>query len=181
MKCRSFFTLFSAAILVAGTLTPAFAQYRYPQYASGDRDYGRSDSYRGGDASRRWDRFLDDSSNHDFARIFRANPNIIHDREYMSQWTGVRDLFNNHPEVRDYVHQLASDYDRNTRPGEKWHRLMDANPDFASRYRQDPSIVADSNLRNDEPEIREFIKTNPDVRPYLENRASRSYNRDYRD
>ena len=33
-----------------------------------------------------------------------------------------------------------------------------------------------------EPGIREFIKTNPDVRPYLENHASRGRDsRDYRD
>ena len=177
MKRSSIFTMFSAAILVAGTLTPAFAQYR--DYPHGDRDYERSD-YRGGDASRRWDRFMNDESNRDFARIFHGNPNIIRDPHYMSQWTGVRDLFDNDPGVRDYVHQLADDYDRNTRPGEKWHRLLDANPDFANRYRQDPSIVEDANLRNDEPEIREFIKTNPDVRPYLENHASRS-SHDYRD
>jgi hypothetical protein len=172
--------MFSAAVLVAGTLTPAFAQYRYPEYARGDRDYNQSDLYRGGDASRRWDRFLDDSSNRDFARIFHGNPNIIHDPSYMSQWTGVRDLFNNDPAVREYVHQLARDYDRNTSPGEKWRRLMDANPDFASRYRQNPDVVNDRNLSNSEPEIREFIRTNPDVRPWLERHASRDY-RPYRD
>ena len=180
MKRSSIFTMFSAAILVAGTLTPAFAQYRYPEYASGDRDYNRSESYNDRGAAHRWERFMNDDSNRDFARIFRGNPNIIHDRSYMSQWTGVRDLFNNDPAVRDYVHQIANDYDRNTRPGEKWRRLMDANPDFANRYRDNPNIVNDGNLSSSEPEIAEFLRTNPDVRPFLENRASRS-NRDYRD
>jgi hypothetical protein len=174
MKHRKFVTLFSAAILAVGTITPAFAQ-DYGRYASGDRDWNRSDSgYGHGGAAARWDRFLDDSQNRDFARIFRGNPNIIHDPNYMDQWTGVRDLFRNDPAVREYAEQTARNYDQNTRPADKWNRLLEANPNFAERYRQNPSIVNDSNMANDEPEIREFMRTNPDVRPYLERQAGRS-------
>jgi hypothetical protein len=171
MKHRKFVTLFSAAVLAVGTITPAFAQ----RYAYGDRDWNRSDSgYSHGGAAARWDRFLDDSQNRDFARIFHGNPNIINDPRYMDQWTGVHDLFSRDPEVRDYAEQVARNYDRNTRPADKWNRLMEANPNFADRYRQNPSIVNDSNLANDEPEIREFMRTNPDVRPYLDRQANNS-------
>jgi hypothetical protein len=171
MKHRKIVTLFSAAVLAVGTITPAFAQ----RYAYGDRDYNRSDAgYSHGGAAARWDRFLDDSQNRDFARIFHANPNIIHDSRYMEQWTGVRDLFSRDPDVREYAEQTASNYDRNTRPGEKWNRLLEANPNFAERYRQNPSIMNDSNMANDEPEIREFMRTNPDVRPYIERQARNS-------
>ena len=170
MKHRKFVTLFSAAVLAVGTITPAFAQ----RYAYGDRDYRDSGYSHGGGAAARWDRFLDDSQNRDFARIFRANPNIIHDSRYMEQWTGVHDLFSRDPDVREYAERTARDYDRNTRPGEKWNRLLEANPNFAERYRQNPSIMNDSNLANDEPEIREFMRTNPDVRPYIERQARNS-------
>jgi hypothetical protein len=172
MKYRKLVTLCSAAVLAAGMLTPAFAQ----RYAYGDRDWNQSDSGygHGGGAAARWDRFMDKDQNREFARIFRGNPNIIHDPNYMEQWTGVRDLFRNDPEVRDYAEQTARNYDRNTRPAEKWNRLLEANPNFAERYRQNPSIVNDSNMANDEPEIREFMRTNPDVRPFLERQAGRS-------
>jgi hypothetical protein len=83
-------------------------------------------------------------------------------------WTGVRDMFNNHPDVRDYVFQKVRDYNENTRPGEKWHRELEANPNFANRYRQNRNIINDFNLASEEPEINQFLRTNPDVRDYLE-------------
>jgi len=169
MKYRKLVTLCSAAVLAVGTITPAFAQ----RYAYGDRDYGSDAGYSHGSAAARWDRFMEQDQNREFSRIYHGNPNIIHDRNYMDQWTGVRDLFRNDPEVRDYAEQQARNYDRNTPAREKWNRLLEANPNFADRYRQNPSIVTDSNLANDEPEIREFIRTNPDVRPFLDRQAGR--------
>jgi len=181
MKYRSFVTLFSAAVLAVGTIVPAYAQYYHPEYASGDRNYDRSDEGRGYDrgAQQRWHRFLEDENNQNFARMYRGNPNIIHDGREMEQWSGVRELFNNHPDVRDYVEQKVRDYNE-MRPADKWNREMAANPNFAERYRDNPNIINQGNLRNDEPEIAEFLRTNPEVRPYLERSASRSDNRDYR-
>jgi hypothetical protein len=170
MKHRKFVTLFSAVVLAVGTITPAFAQ----RYAYGDRDYRGDAGYSHEGAAGRWERFLDQDQNRDFSRIFRGNPNIIHDPSYMDQWSGVRDLFSRDPDVREYAEQAARNYDRNTRPADKWNRLLEANPNFADRYRQNPSIVNDSSLANDEPEIREFMRTNPDVRPYLDRQAGRS-------
>jgi hypothetical protein len=172
MKYRKLVTLCSAAVLAVGTITPAFAQ----RYAYGDRDWNSSDSgyNHGGGAAARWDRFMEQDQNREFARIYRGNPNIIHDPNYMDQWTGVRDLFRNDPEVRDYAEQNARNYDRNTPPREKWNRLLSANPNFADRWRQNPSIMNDSNLANDEPEIREFMRTNPDVRDYVGRQAGRA-------
>ena len=77
------------------------------------------------------------------------------------------------------MYRKVHDYNQDTRPGEKWDRELAANPNFADRYRQNPSII-DSNLEREEPEIAEFLRTNPDVRPYLE-RNSRRSDRDYRD
>ena len=179
MKCRSFVTLFSAAVLAVGTLTPALAQDYRPEYASGDRDY-RSDAGYANDAARRWDRFLDQDENRNFARKFHGNPNIIRDEREMDQWSGVRELFSDHPDVRDYVYRKVRDYNQDTRPAEKWNRELAANPNFADRYRQNPNIINDSNLRSEEPEIAEFLRTNPDVRPYLDSYSRRS-NRDDRD
>ena len=180
MKYRSFVTLFSAAVLAVGTITPAFAQYRYPELAFSDSDY-RNDAGYDNDAARRWDRFLDQDENRNFSRQFHGNPNIIHDEREMDQWTGVRELFRDHPDVRDYVYQKVRDYNQDTQPAEKWNRELAANPNFADRYRQNPSIVNDSNLRDSEPEIAEFLRTNPDVRPYLDSYASRYSYRDDRD
>ena len=189
MKHRIFLTLVPAAALALGTVTPSFAQnYNYDygrdsQNYNSDygRDYNGYNQNRGGydnDAARRWDRFLDNDENRNFAREFHGNPNIVRDQRAMDQWTGVRELFSDHPDVRDYVFQKVRDYDQNTRPEEKWRREMDANPNFADRYRQHPDIVNDSKLNNDEPEIAEFLRTNPDVRDYLERRANRGYDRD---
>jgi hypothetical protein len=182
MKHRIFLTLLPAAALALGT-APGFAQNYNFNYGRGDRDYGYSRSDYDNDAARRWERFLDQDENRNFARQFRGNPNIVRDQHEMEQWSGVRELFSNHPDVRDYVFQKVRDYDQNTRPEEKWRREMDANPNFADRYRQNPNIVNDSNLAGEEPEINEFLKTNPEVRDYLERRASRGYDRDrdYRD
>lgn len=115
MKHRKLVTLCSAAILAAGMLTPAFAQ----RYTFGDRDWRSDVGYGHEGAAGRWERFLDEDQNRDFARIFRANANIIHDPNYMDQWTGVRDLFSRDPDVREFAERTARDYDRNTRPGEK--------------------------------------------------------------
>lgn len=181
MKYRSFVTLFSAAVMAVGTITPAFAQLRYPELAFSDSDYRGDSGGYDNDAARRWDHFLDQDENRNFARQFHGNPNIIHDGREMDQWTGVRELFRDHPDVRDYVYQKVHDYNQDTQPAEKWNRELDANPNFADRYRQNPSIVNDSNLRDSEPEIAEFLRTNPDVRPYLDSYASRSSYRDDRD
>ncbi len=161
--------MISAAVLIAGTITPAFAQYYPPGYAHGDRDWNNADA---SGAARRWEGFLDSESNRDFARIFRGNPNIIRDPNYMEQWSGARDLLRNDPEVRDYVHQTVHDYS-DLRPNEKWLLLLEENPDFAERYHQNPSIINDSNLAGSEPEIGEFLRTNPEVRPYLDSYARR--------
>jgi hypothetical protein len=178
MKHRIFLTLVPAAALALGTVAPGFAQnYNYNYGRFGDL-FGRASSESENDAARRWEHFLDRDENQNFARQFRGNPNIIHDERAMDQWTGVRQLFDNHPDVREYVFQKVRDYNENTRPGEKWRRELDANPNFADRYRQNPNIVNDSNLASDEPEINEFLRTNPDVRDYLERQASRSYDRD---
>jgi len=178
MKYRSFVTLSSAALLIAGTITPAFAQ-RYGSYGS---EYARSsDEGYDHDAARRWNRFLNQDENQNFARQFRANPNIIRDSRKMDEWSGVRELFNDHPDVRDYAFNQAREYNQDTRPAEKWNRELEANPNFANRFRQNPSIVNDSSLDNDEPEIAEFLRTNPDVRPYLDSYASRGSYRGDRD
>jgi hypothetical protein len=171
MKLRSIFTTLSAAALLAATLTSAFAQYYNGEH--GYRDPGRDASYDRGDAARRWDRFLDDGQNRDFARRFHANPNIVHDPNEMEQDSGVRELFDNHPEVRDYVFDKVRDYNRDAQPAEKWDRLMAANPNFADRYRENPGIINDSNLASDEPAIAQFLRTNPDVRDYLHSYSSR--------
>ena len=121
MKYGSFVTLFSAAVLAVGTITPAFAQYRYPELAFSDSDY-RNDAGYDNDAARRWDRFLDQDENRNFSRQFHGNPNIIHDEREMDQWTGVRELFRDHPDVRDYVYQKVRDYNQDTQPAEKWNR-----------------------------------------------------------
>ena len=179
MKYRNFVTLFSAAVLAVGTIAPAFAQDHRPEYASGDRDY-RSDSGYDNDAGQRWHRFLDRDENRDFARRFHGNPNIIRDEREMDQWSGVRELFDHHPDVRDYVYRKVRDYNQDTRPADKWNRELAANPNFADRYRQNPNIINDSSLGSDEPEIGEFLRTNPEVRSYLES-YSRRDSRDYRD
>jgi len=180
MNYRSLVTLFAAAALAVGTISPAFAQYRYPEYAFSDSDMNRSDSGYGNDAARRWDRFLDQDENRNFARQFQGNPNIVRDDREMDQWSGVRELFNDHPEVRDYVYRKVHEYNQDTRPAEKWNREMAANPNFADRYRDNPNIINDSDLRHSEPEIAEFLRTNPDVQPYLNSYARRS-DRDSRD
>jgi hypothetical protein len=168
--------MFSAAVLASAMLTSAFAQDYGREYARGDRDLNESGggSYDQS-AAQRWERFLDQDQNRDFARRYHANPNIIHDRNEMDQDSGVRELFANHPEVRDYVNERAREYSRDTRPEEKWDRLMASNPNFAQRYRENRSIINDSNLDSDEPAIAQFLRTNPDVRDYLHSYASRDH------
>ncbi|HEV2170025.1 MAG TPA: hypothetical protein VGR40_03705 [Candidatus Binatus sp.] len=180
MKHGIFLTLFLAGVLAAGTFTPAFAQDYNSLFGRGERDWNRGGSDYDQGARDRWQRFLDSDENRNFAREFRGNPNIIHDRDTMDQWTGVQELFRDHPDVRNYVFQRVRDYDQNTRPGEKWRRELDANPNFADRFRSNPDVINDPNLRHNEPEIAEFFRTNPEVRDYVENH-SRDSGRNYRD
>lgn len=183
MKHGIFLTLFLAGVLAAGPASKAHAQDYKSLFGHADSNWDRGGSDYDHGARERWQRFLDRDENRNFAREFRGNPNIIHDDRMMDQWSGVRELFSNHPEVRDYVEQNVRDYNRDTRPGEKWHRELEANPNFADRFRQNPDIINDSNLASEEPEIGEFLRTNPEVRDYLENhdrRYGRDRDRDYR-
>ena len=179
MKKGIFLSLLLAMVFAGGTLTSALAQNYNYRYARGDRDWDGGGDYDNG-AARRWHQFLSADENQNFARTYRGNPNVINDGRMMDQWTGVRDLFRERPDVRDYVYEKVRDYNQNTPPREKWNRELEANPNFADRYHDNPDVINDPNLRNNEPEIAEFLRTNPEVRDYVENHH-RDYNRSYRD
>lgn len=180
MKYGIFLTAFLAVILAIGTITPAFAQDYSPEYGHGDGNRGGSDFDN--DAARHWQDFLNRDENQNFAREFHGNPNVIRDERKMDEWSGVREFFNNHPDVRSYVYEKVRDYNQNTPPRQKLHRELDANPNFADRFRDNPDVINDPNLRHDEPEIAEFLRTNPDVRDYIENHhRDDNRDRDYND
>ena len=156
--------LFSTILFVGALCTPAFAQYdAYPHH----RD--RVDSYSQDSAAARWNRFLE--QNPDFARRYRANPNIIRDPRVMDHQPGVREFFANNPDARQYAYNSARMDQATEPPAVKWHEFLEQNPNFAERYRQNPGIIDDENVMNDEPEVRELLRTNPGIRAYLRNRA----------
>ncbi|HYK65826.1 MAG TPA: hypothetical protein VEY94_12835 [Patescibacteria group bacterium] len=177
MNYGIFLAAFLGIALAIGSLSPAFGQDYNSGYGHGDRDWNRGGSDYDNNAAQRWNDFLNRDENQNFAREFHGNPNVIKDERKMDEWSGVRQFFDNHPNVRRYVYENVRQYDQNTSPGQKWHRELDANPNFADRFRNNPNVINDPNLRNDEPEIAEFFNTNPDVRDYVGNHH-RDYNRD---
>ena len=151
--------LFSTVLLVGAMCTPSFAQYGGYVH---DRD--RADSYSQDSAATRWDRFLE--QNPDFARRYRANPNIIRDPQVMDQQPGVREFFANNPDARQYAYR-STRMDQAEAPAVKWREFLEQNPNFAERYRQNPAIVENESVLNDEPELRELLRTDPEMRSYL--------------
>jgi hypothetical protein len=73
--------------------------------------------------------------------------------------------------IRTFVNMRteARNFERAGSPAEKWNRFLNHNPNFAERYRGNPSIVNDENVVNDEPELRELFRTDPEVRRYASN------------
>jgi hypothetical protein len=176
MNYKRALTVLSAAMIAGAVYAPpSFAQsYGGERYASSDRDWNRGDS-----ASARWDRFLE--QNPDFARRFHGNPNIIRDLRVMDDQPGVREFFANNPDVRDYVYRTThNDSDSDDSASAKWNRFLERNPNFAERYRQNPDIVRNDSVMRDEPEVREFLRTNPDVRGYVMNGGGAGWSRSSR-
>jgi hypothetical protein len=143
---------------------PVFAQ-SYDSYSRhGDRFLSYADSDSSSDPAARWQRFL--YQNPDFARRYRGNPDIIRDPRVMDEQPGLREFFANNPDVRQYAYRSSGNFERSGSAAEKWNRFLAHNPNFAERYRENPSIVNDESVVNDEPELRELFRTNPEVRRY---------------
>jgi len=84
----------------------------------------------------------------------------------MDDQPGVKEFFANNPDVRQYAYRSSGNFERGGSPAEKWNRFLNHNPNFAERYRQNPGIVNDEKVVNDEPELRELFRTDPEVRRY---------------
>jgi hypothetical protein len=57
----------------------------------------------------------------------------------------------------------------NSNPAARWQRFLDENTDFARRYRENPNIIRDPRVVDDEPGLRAFFANNPEVRRYAYN------------
>lgn len=164
MRFKRTTAILSASILAGFMATPVFAQ-DYDSYSRhGDRALSYAENDSNLDSAARWQRFLDE--NPDFARRYRSNPDVIRDPRVMDEQPGVREFFANNPDVRRYAYRSSGNFERTGTPAEKWNRFLAHNPNFAERYRQNPSIVNDESVLNDEPELRELFRTDPEVRRY---------------
>jgi hypothetical protein len=167
MRFKRTITILSASVLAGSMSMPLFAQ-DYDSYSKhSDRSRSNAENYSNSNPAARWQRFLDENT--DFARRYRENPNIIRDPRVMDDEPGLRAFFANNPEVRRYAYRSTSYREDLASPAEKWNRFLNQNPNFAERYRQNPDIVNDNSVMNDEPAVREFFRTNPEVRRYAYN------------
>jgi len=164
MRFKRTIAILSTSLLAGSMSMPVFAQ----DYDSYSRHHDRSWSYAENNSysnpAARWQRFLDE--NPDFARRYRGNPDIIRDSSVMDEQPGLREFFANNPDVRQYAYRSSGNFERTGSPAEKWNRFLAHNPNFAQRYRENPSIVNDESVLNDEPELRELFRTDPEVRRY---------------
>jgi hypothetical protein len=167
MRFKRTIRILSASVLAGSMSLPVLAQ-DYDSYSRhGDRSFSNAENYSNSDPAARWQRFLNE--NPDFARRYRGNPDIIRDPRVMDDQPGVREFFANNPDVRQYAYRSSGNFERTGSPAEKWNRFLNHNPNFAERYRGNPSIVNDENVVNDEPELRELFRTDPEVRRYASN------------
>jgi hypothetical protein len=167
MRFKRTITVLSASVLAGSIALPVLAQ-DYDSYSRhADRSLSYAENYSQSDPAARWQRFL--RENPDFARRYRGNPDIIRDPRVMDDQPGLKEFFANNPDVRQYVHRSSGNFERAGSPAEKWNRFLNHNPNFAERYRENPSIVNDENVVNDEPELRELFRTDPEVRRYAYN------------
>jgi hypothetical protein len=164
MQFKRTISILSASLLVGSMWTPVFAQGydTYTRHEDRSLSYAENNSYS--NPAARWQRFLDE--NPDFARRYRGNPDIIRDPRVMDNQPGLREFFANNPDVRQYAYRSSGNFERTGSPAEKWNRFLARNPNFAERYRENPSIVNDENVLNEEPELRELFRTDPEVRRY---------------
>jgi hypothetical protein len=164
MRFKRTIAILSTSLLVGSMSMPVFAQGYdgYSRHEDRSLSYAENNSYS--DPAARWQRFLDE--NPDFARRYRGNPNIIRDPRVMDEQSGLREFFANNPDVRQYAYRSSGNFERMGSPAEKWNRFLAHNPNFAERYRENPGIVNDENVVNEEPELRELFRTDPEVRRY---------------
>jgi hypothetical protein len=167
MRFKRTITILSASVLAGSMSMPVFAQ-DYDSYSRrGDRSWRYAENYSNSDPAARWQRFLNE--NPDFAHRYRGNPDIVRDPRVMDDQPGLREFFANNPDVRQYAYRSSGNFERTGTPAEKWNRFLNHNPNFAERYRENPGIVNDENVVNDEPELRELFRTDPEVRRYAYN------------
>ena len=167
MRFKRTITILSASVLAGSISLPVLAQ-DYESYSKdGDRSVGYAENYSNSDPAVRWQRFL--RENPDFARRYRSNPEIIRDPRVMDEQPGLREFLANHPDVRQYAYRSSGNIERAGSPADKWHRFLKHNPNFAQRYRENPGIVNDENVVDNEPELRELFRTDPEVRRYAYN------------
>ena len=176
MRLKRTITILSTALLVGSMSVPLLAQ-DYDNYSRhSDRSGRYAENYSNSNPAARWQRFLDE--NPDFARRYRGNPDIIRDPHVMDDQPGLREFFANNPDVRQYAYRSSGYHQDVASPAEKWHRFLNQNPNFAERYRQNPDIINNDSVMNDEPELRDLFRTNPEVRRYAFNQGGRTLRSD---
>src|ERR1700722_17826846 len=164
---------------------------RYDRH-DGDRDgdhdsrgngvRGDSDTTRGELA--RFDQFLD--SHREIAEQIRKDPSLVNNQKFESTHPALHTYLQDHPQIREEIKENPNAFmrqedrydhqenghtnyvDRDSHEqAARFGKFLNSHSNVANELSRDPSVVKNQEFMENHPELRDYLKDNPDVQKEL--------------
>src|ERR1700723_1449525 len=154
----------------------------------GDRDSrgnggrGDNDTTRGELA--RFDQFLD--THREIAEQLRKNPSLVNNQKFESTHPALHTYLQDHPQVREEIKENPNAFmrqedrydhqenghtnyvDRDSHEqAARFGKFLNSHSNGANELSRDPSVVKNQEFMENHPELRDYLKDNPDVQKEL--------------
>jgi hypothetical protein len=143
---------------------------------------GRNDITRGELA--RFDQFLD--SHREVAEQLRKDPSLVNNGEFTKNHPALYAYLQDHPEIREEIKEnpnafmrqedrydrqengRGNDMDRDSHEqAARFGQFLNGHSNVADQLSKDPSLVKNQEFMENHPELRDYLKDNPDVQKEL--------------
>ena len=143
---------------------------------------GRTDITRGELA--RFDQFLD--SHREIAEQLRKDPSLVNNGEFTKNHPALYAYLQDHPEIREEIKEnpnafmrqedrydrqengRGNDMDRDSHEqAARFGQFLNGHSNVADQLSKDPSLVKNQEFMENHPELRDYLKDNPDVQKEL--------------
>jgi|HubBroStandDraft_4_1064222.scaffolds.fasta_scaffold00057_32 hypothetical protein len=143
---------------------------------------GRNDITRGELA--RFDQFLD--SHREVAEQLRKDPSLVNNGEFTKNHPALYAYLQDHPEIREEIKEnpnafmrqedrydrqengRGNDRDRDSHEqAARFGQFLNGHSNVADQLSKDPSLVKNQEFMENHPELRDYLKDNPDVQKEL--------------
>jgi dsDNA-binding SOS-regulon protein len=158
----------------------------------GDRDGDRDSRGNGGrgdnDTTRgelaRFDQFLD--SHREIAEQLRKDPSLVNNQKFESTHPALHTYLQDHPQIREEIKENPNAFmrqedrydhqenghtnyvDRDSHEqAARFGKFLNSHSNVANELSRDPSVVKNQEFMENHPELRDYLKENPDVQKEL--------------